>query len=221
MLEINLLRPGVVLVSTRGVFFSTLFIQERAEVVVIEPVCLSYETEIRLWRLRVRLSHDIWYVIELPQSTILSDFSLANIDDNRVSVKEEPVSANHTAELSKEDLYNYVRKFIAEQKISCPESIHQSDRVSLSACDFVEKCCEYVGYAQELVVNGATHMFCGTSISYREIIALAGFDYSDYFSLTYRGPKKEDSRREGILSASQSIPFESGMIFNVIMTNGA
>lgn len=37
--------------------------------------------------------------------------------------------------------------FIAEQQITCPETIYQADRVILNAYEFIERVCEIVGYA--------------------------------------------------------------------------
>jgi hypothetical protein len=38
------------------------------------------------------------------------------------------------------------RKFIKDQKISCSESVYQSDNVILNACELIEQICEIVGY---------------------------------------------------------------------------
>lgn len=48
-----------------------------------------------------------------------------------------------------ERLYEFVKNYIREQKISCPECIHQSDEVNLNAPHFMQKCCEIVGYQGE------------------------------------------------------------------------
>lgn len=45
-----------------------------------------------------------------------------------------------------ERLYEFVQRYIESHKISCPESIHQSDERNLDAPHFMEKCCEIVGF---------------------------------------------------------------------------
>lgn len=46
----------------------------------------------------------------------------------------------------KQELWNAVEKWIKEQKISCPETIAQSDRVIESFYEFAEEICNIVGY---------------------------------------------------------------------------
>lgn len=41
---------------------------------------------------------------------------------------------------------NLVRKFIQDNKISCGETIYQSDRVGENSLEFIEQLCEVVGY---------------------------------------------------------------------------
>lgn len=48
-----------------------------------------------------------------------------------------------------EQLYEFVQGYIENHKISCPESIHQSDEINLDAPHFMEKCCEIVGLFHE------------------------------------------------------------------------
>lgn len=45
-----------------------------------------------------------------------------------------------------ERLFEFVQSYIENHKISCPESIHQSDEINLDAPHFMEKCCEIVGF---------------------------------------------------------------------------
>lgn len=45
-------------------------------------------------------------------------------------------------------LWKVVEDFIEEQNITCPEAVCQSDRVILNAYDFIEKCCDIVGYKE-------------------------------------------------------------------------
>lgn len=44
------------------------------------------------------------------------------------------------------ELLDLCRKFINENKISCPESIYQSDSVIENAYTFIEEICNLVGY---------------------------------------------------------------------------
>lgn len=44
------------------------------------------------------------------------------------------------------DLLKLCKTFIEEQRISCPESIHQTDRVIENAYEFIEEICDIVGY---------------------------------------------------------------------------
>lgn len=43
-------------------------------------------------------------------------------------------------------LWNVCRKFIEEQEIGAPETIHQCDWVIENAYEFIEDVCEVVGY---------------------------------------------------------------------------
>ena len=45
-------------------------------------------------------------------------------------------------------LYALCKRFIADNEITCPETIYQTDRVSLNALEFIEQVCENVGYAR-------------------------------------------------------------------------
>lgn len=48
--------------------------------------------------------------------------------------------------LEKEQLFEIVCEFIKKHKISCGEAIYQNDEISLNSLEFIEKCCESVGY---------------------------------------------------------------------------
>jgi hypothetical protein len=48
----------------------------------------------------------------------------------------------------KDKLLSLCQKFIADNKISCAETISQTDRVIESAYDFIENICDIVGYYQ-------------------------------------------------------------------------
>ena len=50
---------------------------------------------------------------------------------------------------SSERLYEFVSDYIKKLKISCPESIHQSDELNLDAPHFMESCCEIVGFYKD------------------------------------------------------------------------
>lgn len=43
-------------------------------------------------------------------------------------------------------LKHICRKYVEEQKISCPECVYQSDRVILNAHELIEELCDVVGY---------------------------------------------------------------------------
>ncbi len=43
-------------------------------------------------------------------------------------------------------LYRHVRQFVTTQKISCAETIYQTDRVIENAYEFIEGCCKITGY---------------------------------------------------------------------------
>ncbi len=49
-----------------------------------------------------------------------------------------------------EELWETVTKFVADQKISGSETIHQCDRVIEHAYEFIEDCCEVVGYYEDM-----------------------------------------------------------------------
>lgn len=46
------------------------------------------------------------------------------------------------------DLYRVCIDFITKQKITCAETIYQSDRVIENAYEFIEEICDLVGYAK-------------------------------------------------------------------------
>jgi len=46
-------------------------------------------------------------------------------------------------------LLEHVQNFIKEYEISCPESVYQRDSVIENAYEFIEKCCEIVGYHKD------------------------------------------------------------------------
>lgn len=46
----------------------------------------------------------------------------------------------------KDALLAEVKTFVKEQRISCPETIYQTDRVIENAYEFIEKLCDIVGY---------------------------------------------------------------------------
>ena len=43
-------------------------------------------------------------------------------------------------------LQKLCEEFIKKQKISCPETVYQSDRVMENAYEFIEQICNIVGY---------------------------------------------------------------------------
>lgn len=43
-------------------------------------------------------------------------------------------------------LWNVCAKFIEQQKIGCPETIYQMDRVIENAYEFIQDICDEVGY---------------------------------------------------------------------------
>lgn len=60
--------------------------------------------------------------------------------------------ANHLAATRgnlKVALWDHCRRFIEAQRISCPEAIHQTDRVIEHAYAFIEGVCEIAGYYEE------------------------------------------------------------------------
>lgn len=46
-------------------------------------------------------------------------------------------------------LTKIVEQFIADQRIYCPETIYQSDRVIINAYEFIEELCNVVGYLKD------------------------------------------------------------------------
>ena len=46
------------------------------------------------------------------------------------------------------ELHMVCLKFIEDQKITCPETIFQSDRVIENAYAFIKEICDIVGYAK-------------------------------------------------------------------------
>lgn len=71
-----------------------------------------------------------------------------------------------------------------------------------------------------LVVNGRECEFDKNTISYEEIVALAG--EKGYPTVTYMGPRHGDSRRSGEMHYScKPVVLEAKMIFSVIHTDNA
>jgi hypothetical protein len=50
---------------------------------------------------------------------------------------------------AKENLWQHCQKFIKDQRISCAETVHQTDRVIVNAYEFIEGVCEIVGYEKD------------------------------------------------------------------------
>lgn len=46
------------------------------------------------------------------------------------------------------ELHRICLDFITKQRITCPETIYQSDRVIENAYEFIEQICDVVGYAE-------------------------------------------------------------------------
>jgi hypothetical protein len=46
----------------------------------------------------------------------------------------------------KEELFEYVKSFMVKYDISCSDTCYQTDDVAEAATEFVDKCCEIVGY---------------------------------------------------------------------------
>lgn len=49
----------------------------------------------------------------------------------------------------KDALWEHVRKFMSDQKITCAETVYQSDRVIVNGYEFIDGCCAIVGYPPE------------------------------------------------------------------------
>jgi hypothetical protein len=72
----------------------------------------------------------------------------------------------------------------------------------------------------KIVVNGKELDFAGAQVSYEEIVKLAG--KTGYPTVTYRGPRHNDSRREGEMhTGCSSVAIEPGMVFNAVHTGNA
>ena len=62
--------------------------------------------------------------------------------------KPVPVAVDPGAQ-RKQDLWDYVQKFVRDHKFSCPEDVHQSDRAYEYAPGFISGCADIVGYHKE------------------------------------------------------------------------
>ena len=60
-----------------------------------------------------------------------------------------------------EETIRIVKRFIEEQRITCPEVIYQTDRVAEKSLEFIQELCEQVGYAVRAIEmpweEGACH----------------------------------------------------------------
>lgn len=45
-----------------------------------------------------------------------------------------------------QELFDLCGRFVAEQQISCPEAVYQTDRVIENAYELIESICDIVGY---------------------------------------------------------------------------
>lgn len=52
-------------------------------------------------------------------------------------------------EAAKNLLWRHCRSFIKGHEIRCAETVFQTDRVIVNACDFIEGICEIVGYHKD------------------------------------------------------------------------
>lgn len=59
------------------------------------------------------------------------------------------MTKSYDIDLAKEELWEAVTQFIDEHRISCAESIYQTDRVIQNAYAFIEELCEIVGYYED------------------------------------------------------------------------
>lgn len=48
----------------------------------------------------------------------------------------------------KDELWERCQKFISDQGITVPETIYQTDRIILNACELIEDICDIVGYKE-------------------------------------------------------------------------
>ena len=48
-----------------------------------------------------------------------------------------------------EELWNYVQNYIKDNEISCAEAVQQVDSLRIDASNFMEKCCDIVGYHED------------------------------------------------------------------------
>lgn len=70
-----------------------------------------------------------------------------------------------------------------------------------------------------IIVNGEKAFHGLETISYSQVVQLAGYDRDRILSVTYQGRKNGDSRRSGILIPGREVALEEGMIFNVADTS--
>lgn len=70
-----------------------------------------------------------------------------------------------------------------------------------------------------ITVNGENYHITKNKIFYDDLVNMSMTSYSPYYSITYRNgffPKSE-----GILSLDEEVCVQSGMIFNIAMTDNA
>ena len=71
----------------------------------------------------------------------------------------------------------------------------------------------------DIIVNGPPKTLTTTSVSYADIVILAGCPFRPYYSITYRRGATEN--REGILAYGQTVEVVAGMVFNLAYTGDA
>lgn len=73
----------------------------------------------------------------------MSDIKLT--DEQKKELEEEAKAV--VLQMSKEEnLWALCKKFIEDEKISCAESVYQTDSVIINAYELIEKICNIVGY---------------------------------------------------------------------------
>jgi hypothetical protein len=73
----------------------------------------------------------------------------------------------------------------------------------------------------KIIVNGQEIHTTKADLSYRELVEFSGQPYSDYYSIAYSLPWREDYRRSGTVTFEEVVDLDEGMVFTVVMTGSA
>lgn len=96
----------------------------------------------KYYRVQMTITHEI---IEQMSAAGFDPWSFTYKEIGNMFVEEMRKPYPYDSQQSERKLVRYVKDFIKEHQIH-EEKIHQNDELLLAAPDFMDKCCEIIGY---------------------------------------------------------------------------